>query len=146
MKIVLNFYGEPDHTEKELADILKTTRTHGTTGLQMKEGAEALGFKAEVIDECSFEDIENWLKKGVPVIVNWFTRGRDDYDPEVLVSEGHYSVVCGLDDEHIYFQDPEIGGMRKITRDGFMQVWFDFEGDVITPENLTPRRLIAIYK
>ena len=44
------------------------------------------------------------------------------------VSDGHYSVVCGLDDKNIYLQDPEIGSMRKLDREDFMTVWFDFTG------------------
>lgn len=80
----------------------------------------------------------------MPVIVDWFTRGRQDYtDSEV--ADGHYSVVIGLDDEHIYLQDPEIGGERKIKRDDFMKVWFDFTGHQIEANELIVRQLIAIY-
>ncbi len=146
LKIILNYYGGPDYTEDQLATILKTTQTHGTWGKDLKTGAEEIGFKAELKDEATFEDIEEWLKKGVPPIVNWFTPGRTDYHADLLYPEGHYSVVSGLDEKYIYLQDPEIGGMRKIPRDTFMGIWFDYEGGLMTRETLTPRRLIAIYK
>ena len=107
--------------------------------------AKSLGFKVEIKNESSFEDIEEWLKKGVPVIVDWFTRGRQDYD-DSEVSDGHYSVVYGLDDENIYLQDPETGGERKIARDDFMRVWFDFTGFYLKPEELIIRQIIAVYR
>jgi predicted double-glycine peptidase len=84
-------------------------------------------------------------EKKVPVIVNWFTRGRIDY-PEEDVPDGHYSVVVGLDEEFIYLQDPEIGKLRKIEREDFMKVWFDFKGKYIDPNELIVRQLIAIEK
>lgn len=146
VKIVLNYYGGPNYTEDELAVKLKTTQTHGTSGKDMKTGAEAMGLKVDLKDEATFKDIEGWLKRGVPPIVNWFTPGRTDYHPDKSYPEGHYSVVCGLDETYIYLQDPEIGGMRKIPRDTFMGIWFDCEGELMTKETLTPRRLIAIYK
>ena len=56
------------------------------------------------------------------------------------------SIVSGLDDQYIYLQDPEIGMLRKIKRDDFMRVWFDFEGEYLEPEELIVRQLIAIHK
>lgn len=76
--------------------------------------------------------------------MNWFTRGRSDY-PDSAVADGHYSVVAGLDEDYIYLQDPEIGDIRKFTRDDFMRVWFDFIGETIQPNELIIRQLIAIH-
>ncbi|MEK9195428.1 MAG: papain-like cysteine protease family protein, partial [Patescibacteria group bacterium] len=94
----------------------------------------------------TLDDIRRWLDKKVPVIVNWFTRGRMDYD-DSEVPDGHLSVVVGLDDEYIYLQDPEIGVLRKISRDDFMKVWFDFKGEYIEDwDDMIIRQLIAVYK
>jgi predicted double-glycine peptidase len=117
----------------------------GTDDQGIKKAAEELGFNVEIKNNSTFEDIQHWLDKKVPVIVNWFTRGRADYkDSEV--ADGHYSVVVGLDEEFIYLQDPEIGKLRKIEKDDFMKVWFDFTGKYIEPEELIIRQLIAIEK
>ena len=89
--------------------------------------------------------MQSWLKKGTPVIVDWFTRGRNDY-PESETADGHYSVVAGLDNKFIYLQDPEIGKMRKIKRYDFMRVWFDFTGDYIKSGELIIRQIIVIHK
>ena len=62
------------------------------------------------------------------------------------MADGHYSVVVGLDDNFIYLQDPETGGLREISRDDFVKVWFDFSGEYIKADELIVRQLIAIYR
>ena len=144
LKIVLGYYGV-DKSEKELAVLCGTDSVLGTDDKSIKKGGEVLGFQVEIQNESSFGDIEKWLDKDVPVIVDWFTRGRDDYS-ESDVADGHYSVVCGLDDEYIYLQDPEIGDIRKIQKDDFMSVWFDFVGENIKSDELIIRQIIAVYR
>ena len=144
LKIVLEYYGI-NKSEDELAKIAGHKKSLGIDDKGIKKVAEKLGLKVIIKNNSSFVDIERWLKKGVPVIVNWFTRGRNDY-PESETADGHYSVVMGLDDEFIYLQDPELGAMRKINRDDFMRVWFDFKGEFLKPNELIIRQIIAIYK
>lgn len=144
LKIVLGYYGV-NKSENELVKMATIVKGIGWCDKDIARVAESLGFKVEIKNESSFDDIENWLKKDVPVIVDWFTRGRQDYDNSE-VADGHYSVVCGLDDEYVYLQDPEIGGERKIAREDFMKVWFDFTGYYLKPEDLIIRQLIAVYK
>jgi hypothetical protein len=144
MKIVLGYFGI-DKSEDELAAMMGWSKNLGVDDNGFKKAAEYLGFKAEIKNENTFKDIEYWLKKRVPVVVDWFTRGRTDYT-DSDVSDGHYSVVMGLDDKNIYLQDPEIGGMRTINREDFMRVWFDFTGEYIKPDELIIRQIIAIYK
>lgn len=144
LKMVLAYYGL-EHTEEELAKLANTDPDLGTTDEGIKKAAESLGFVAEIKNNSTFEDIQTWLNKKVPVIVNWFTRGRIDY-PESDVPDGHLSVVVGLDDDYIYLQDPEIGKLRKITRNDFMKVWFDFTGAYINSwDEMIIRQLIVIY-
>ena len=144
LKIVLAYYGT-EKSEKELAKLCETKQDLGTDDQAIKKAAESLGFKVKIKNKASFRDVESWLNKNVPVIVNWFTRGRTDYTDED-VSDGHYSVVSGLDNEHIYLQDPETGRMRKIEKEDFMTVWFDFTGKYINPKELIIRQIIAIYR
>ncbi|MBU3934862.1 C39 family peptidase [Patescibacteria group bacterium] len=144
LKIVLEYYGV-NKSEEELAKLAGHRKGLGIDDKGIKIAAEKLGFKVKIKSNSSFKDIERWLKKDVPVIVDWFTRGRCDYD-DSEVADGHYSVVFSLDDEHIYLQDPEIGGERKIKREDFMRVWFDFEGKYLKPDELIVRQIIAIYK
>lgn len=145
LKMVLGYYGV-EKTEKELAELCGTDSNVGTSDKGLKRAAEGLGFTVEIKNNSTFDDIRRWLDKKVPVIVNWFTRGRIDYEIEE-VPDGHLSVVVGLDDEYIYLQDPEIGALRKISRDDFMKVWFDFKGEYIKSwDEMIIRQLIAVYK
>jgi len=142
--MVFDYYGI-EKSEAEIAKLCGVAEGLGADEKGIKQAAEGLGLKVEIKNNSAFEDIQYWLDKKVPVIVNWFTRGRADYD-DSEVADGHYSPVIGLDDEYIYIQDPEIGKLRKINRDDFMQVWFDFTGKYIDPKELIIRQLIAIYK
>jgi predicted double-glycine peptidase len=144
LKIVLDYYGIKK-TEKELAKMAGWNKDLGVSDRGIKKAAKALGFKVGIKNNSSYSDIQNWLNKGVPVIVNWFTRGRKDYT-DSDVPDGHYSVVVGLDDKFIYLQDSEIGKTRKLDREDFMRVWFDFKGEHIKSNELIIRQIIAIYK
>ncbi|MEK7510052.1 MAG: cysteine peptidase family C39 domain-containing protein [Patescibacteria group bacterium] len=144
LKIVLDYYGL-NKSEKELAKLVGTTRRLGTDERGLTRAARQLGFKVIVKNNSSFGDIEKWLHRGVPPIVDWFTRGRADYS-DSDIADGHYSVACGIDSQYIYLQDPEIGGIRKIEKNDFKRVWFDFRGEFIDPSELIIRQLIAIYK
>ena len=144
LKIVLDYY-DIEKSEKELAKLCRHNKNLGVDDEKIKRVAGSLGFKVKIKNSSNFKDIENWLDKKVPVIVNWFTKGRQEYS-ESEVSDGHYSVVAGLDEKYIYLQDPEIGKIRKIKRDDFMRVWFDFKGKYIKVDELIVRQIIAIYK
>jgi predicted double-glycine peptidase len=144
LKILLSYYGI-NKTEGELAKMAGWNKELGINDEGIKNTAIALGFKLKIKNNSSFKDIETWLEKGIPVIVDWFTRGRSDYS-DSETADGHYSVVMGLDDKFIYLQDPEIGKMRKIKRYDFMRVWFDFKGDYLKPKELVIRQIIVVYK
>ena len=144
LKIVLAYYGI-EKSEQELADLAEVIPGIGIDDQTIVKVIQALGLQAEIKNESSFDDIEQALKAGKPVIVDWFTRGRSEYSHSE-VADGHYSVVCGLDDDFIYLQDPEIGGIRKIARDDFMKVWFDFKGAYLKIEELIMRQAIVVSK
>lgn len=144
LKIVLDYYGV-NESEEELAKMAGHKKGLGIDDKGIKRVAGKLGLKVKIKNDSSFKDIENWLKEDVPVIVDWFTKGRTDYG-DSSTADGHYSVVMGLDDEFIYLQDPELGAMRKITRNDFMRAWFDFKGEYMKPNELIIRQIIAIYK
>lgn len=144
LKMVLEYFGE-SRSEEEIAQRCRRDSELGTNDAALAKAARSYGFDVVIKNNSNFTNLKQWLKKGVPVIVNWFTRGRSDYgDSEV--PDGHYSVVVGLDEKNIYLQDPEIGALRKIEREDFLRVWFDFTGRYIRPNQLIIRQIIAIYK
>src|SRR3990167_2466687 len=134
LKIVLDYYGVRK-SEKELFKMCHTNKELGTTAKNLKKTAESLGFKVKIKNKSAFSDIKYWLDKKVPVIVDWFTRGRNDYS-DSDIADGHYSVVVGLDNKFIYLQDPELGRIRKLKKEDFMVVWFDFKSKYINSKEL----------
>ena len=144
LKMVLDYYGV-EKSEEELVLLCDSSPKLGTSAENIKAAAESLGFKVKIKTESNFEDIQHWLDKKVPPIVDWFTRGGDGYT-DSDIADGHYSVVVGLDETYIYLQDPEIARVRKIKKEDFLTVWFDFKGKYIKPDELVIRQIIAIYK
>jgi ABC-type bacteriocin/lantibiotic exporter with double-glycine peptidase domain len=145
LKMVLDFWGVAK-SEEEVAVACRRDPDLGTDDESLKTAAESYGFEVEIENGASFDSVRKWLDQGVPPIVDWFTRGRSDYGDDA-VPDGHYSVVVGLDDTHIYLQDPEIGGLRTLARDDFMRVWFDFTPAFITSwDDMIVRQLIAVYR
>jgi predicted double-glycine peptidase len=144
LKMVLAYYG----VEKEEAELVRMCRTDprvGTDDDGIRRAAEALGFVVKIKNESSIADVEKYLRRGIPLLVNWFSRGRPDYGLSE-VADGHYSVVVGLDKEHIYLQDPEIGRLRTLGIPDFLRVWFDFKGEQVESwSDMIVRQLIAVY-
>ncbi len=145
IKMVLDFYGI-EKTEAEVAALSNKDPDLGICDRDIKRVLESFGLKVEIKSFASFEDIQAALNRKIPVIVNWMTRGRYNYDEDV-VAEGHYSVVCGLDEINIYLQDPEVGRMRTIPKNDFIRVWFDFTSDHIEKwDDMVIRQIITVYK
>jgi ABC-type bacteriocin/lantibiotic exporter with double-glycine peptidase domain len=157
IKMVLGFYGH-DVEESEIAKLCNHTYELGTDDVHMKQACESLGYQVHLQNLSTFDDINHWLKQGIPVIVDWFAGVRLD-DSEVSedfiyktelstdigVPNGHSSVVVGLDDGFIYLIDPEIADYRKIRREDFMRVWFDFRNPYIMNwEEMILRQIFVI--
>ncbi|OGF19105.1 hypothetical protein A3G56_03395 [Candidatus Falkowbacteria bacterium RIFCSPLOWO2_12_FULL_45_10] len=143
LKIILGYYGLAK-TEKEIAKLSGWNKELGVNSQGIRRAAQKFGFKVIVKNNSDFADIKKWLEKNTPVIADWFTRGRSDYG-DSDIAEGHYSVVCGLDARYVYLQDPEIGRIRKLSREDFKKAWFDFSGKYISRKNLIIRQIIVIY-
>lgn len=143
IKMILSYYGI-EASEDEICERCGHTYELGCTNVQMVEALESYGLISFIEENSSFEEIEHWLSQGYPVIVDWFSPG-DPLDPTPEMPNGHASVVVDLDIENITLIDPEIGGLRKIKREEFMRVWFDWVDDLYLTAN-TPilLRLIIV--
>lgn len=120
IKMVLEFYGIKK-TESELAKIAGTSKRTGTEVPQVGKTFEYFGLKTKTKTNATYADLLKYFKKGIPVIVGWYSRGKRE-DSNNTIADGHYSVVIGLDKKFIYLQDPEIGKMRKLKKEDFLVV------------------------
>ncbi len=134
LKMVLSSYGI-NKSEKYLAKLTKTSRTKGCYEKNIVEASEKLGLKGYVKQNSSIKEIEQLVKKKIPVIVNWFS-------PE----EGsHYSVIVGFEKDKIILADPHFGEIKKYKINWFEDRWFDFIGPA-SRNNLLVKEVIVIYK
>lgn len=129
-------------SEARVAQACRTSHTSGTTGQNLVAAARKLGFIAEIVDDANFRVIERWLRRGVPVIVDWMSIG---FRGAARVATGHYSVVSGLTANDIILEDPAIGRKRRLPRAVFLTLWYDFK--FLSPrsdEDLVMRRMVVV--
>ena len=145
VKMVLDYYGIIA-SEDEVAKSCNHTFERGCSNEDMKTALEKYGLSVEIKQDNSFDDVSSWVKKKVPVIVDWFTGGiapslRD-------FPNGHASVVVGIDANNIHIIDPENGKVRSIKKKDFIRVWFDWKNNNQTPnkESLLLRLMIIATK
>jgi len=145
IKMVLEFYGIKK-TEAELAKIAGTTKKTGTEIPQLGKTFEHFGLKTKIKINATYADLLKYFRKGTPVIVGWYSRGKTE-DSDNTIADGHYSVVIGLDKKFIYLQDPEIGKIRKLKKENFLIVWLDYYGEYPkTKRDIFLRPIIVAYK
>lgn len=135
LKMVLDFFGI-EKSEAEIGKICKVSEESGMAIPGFRRAAREFGFNLFFKNNADFKDISGFLCKKIPVIVDWFS-----------VDGGHYSVVAGLDKKNIYLADPEFRKIKKMSRDTFKRVWFDFPGPYLkSKKDVIIRRIIVLYK
>ena len=135
LKMVLEYFGI-HKSERELARLTGATREKGVEASGLVQAARILGCNTRIKNNATFADIRVYLKRKIPIIVDWFS-----------VDDGHYSVVVGMNQRKIYLQDPEIARVRAMNLLTFKRLWFDFPHNHLrSKRDLIIRRLIAIYR
>lgn len=139
LKMVADYY-DIKKSERQLARLSGCTLASGTTGEGLLGCGKKIGLKGFIKDFADIKDIRYYvIKKKFPIIVNWFS--------QTGVSDGHYSVVVHIDNEKIYFVDPEFGEIRSHNINDFKRIWFDFDVPFLrSKKDLIIRRMIVLYK
>jgi len=132
LKMVFDYYGV-SVSERKIAKVAGATREKGTTKEGLIKAAKHFGFKVFLKENSTFYDLRYFVKKKIPVIVDWF-----------LEDEGHYSVVVGLNRKNITLMDPTLKRERKISTEKFLRIWFDFPGKFIKKPNDLILRLMLV--
>jgi predicted double-glycine peptidase len=137
LRIVLAYYGIAASEEK-LAKLSHATESRGTTAEGMIKAAKSFNLQVLLKDNSSIADLNYFVKRKIPVIVDWFY--EDD---------GHYSVVSRLDGKRIFLVSPssKVSEAKELEMpvEKFMRVWFDFPGSLIRrKKDLVLRRMIVL--
>ena len=89
---------------KELEDIFETSWL-GNTCEELASGVGKLGFFSEVVENFTLESLKETLNRGIPIIAL--------LDPAVLYGGlqgfGHFVIIIGLEQNVIYYHDPDMG-------------------------------------
>lgn len=105
---VLEYWGKFDGGEDKLVKKLKTD-SNGTEPEDISRVSKELGLKCKVEYNFTIEKLRKELESGKTVIVGfqaWPKKNIQSYKD--VFSEGHYAVVCGMDNSNIYFMDPSV--------------------------------------
>ncbi len=113
---VLKYFGlGKGNNEMYLANLMKTSTETGTRFWNLAEVLNQRGLSAVVYTGLSIADLRNALRKNQAVIINF------DYDG------GHYVVLAGMDNTHVYFMDPwyTFSTYQKWEIPHFEAQWYD---------------------
>lgn len=139
LKMVFDYYGV-SVSEKEIAKLAGASKEKGTSIEGLIKAAKHFGFQVFLKKKSSLDDLRYFIKRKIPVIVDWF-----------FEDEGHYSVVVDIDKKNIVLMDPTLRKIliyirrRKMSLEKFLRVWFDFPGNYIRePKDLILRLILVI--
>jgi ABC-type bacteriocin/lantibiotic exporter with double-glycine peptidase domain len=113
LQMVLEFYGV-HYTECELTELLNTNADIGTEHHDMIATVQKTGLYCYVNTQSSLAEIRFLLECKVPVIVQFV---------EIAEDEDHYSVIVGMNDTYIIFNDPWNGKHVKLPHAVFLHRW-----------------------
>ena len=102
------------YSQSELATLLGTTESEGTSHSQMFNGGIKLGLEPTQVRDINIDVLKEVLPE-YHVVVNWM----EDLTPD----GGHYSVLKDIRDGKVYLQDNEM------EIEEFDKRWYDFEAD-----------------
>lgn len=124
VRAVLLYYGVVV-SEADLIVAMGTNAKDGTAPHRIVRCLWDFGFQLRA-GRMDIPEVESWLRLGVPVILDlqaWADDPTVDY--ATSLTEGHYVVALGYDDEFVYFSDPAVGEKVKLTRAELEARWHD---------------------
>jgi predicted double-glycine peptidase len=131
LRAVLSYWGR-EVDEAQLMQLLHTNSEIGTNPEDIASGARFLGFDAEVIEDLTLDQVEQFTADGSPVIALaqvWLSEQEPERPLEDVWDNGHYVVVLGVDRDFVYFQDPFIQMSKAfVPRNTFEDHWHQVMG------------------
>ena len=130
LQAVLAYWKAYDGRESALYPILGTTEANGTPPEGLVAGARHFGLEARLKEGCELADLRAALAEGETVILNlqaWREAPSRALAWKDVWEEGHYVVLVGLDDTHLYAMDPSVtAGYAYLPLAEFVDRWHDY--------------------
>lgn len=113
LQMVFGYFGHP-LTQKMLAEHMGAHPKTGTPNEALERCVSAQGFFSYTKTDATNEDLRDFLKQELPVIVNFIEPSHD---------EGHFAVVTKLTRRTITLNDPWNGKNYRLPWKEFVQRW-----------------------
>jgi ATP-binding cassette, subfamily B, bacterial len=112
--------------------IMKVSKCNkdGMSNQDMVNALKKLGFRVNASSRNSWQDLRRNYERGIPSIVAWMLHGYI----------AHFSIVVKVTGEHIVLADPDNGERRRMRKNVFMRLWFDYDG------NFFPKKAKDIHR
>ena len=131
LRSVLSYWGK-DVDEAELMRLLGTNAEVGTFPDDIVRGARDLGFEAELRENLTLDEVQQFTTNGSPMIAlaQLWRSQRDLSKPAAEEwDNGHYIVVLGVDESYVYYQDPYLRMCKAfVPRKMFEEHWHQVMG------------------
>ncbi len=110
----------PEMDAAKIQELLYSPRQRGIPASAMEKYFQQQGYRAFAF-RGEWSDLQRHLQQGRPLIVCLKANGER--------GPLHYSVVVGLDAgrEYIFLNDPAVGKMLRVSREGFQSEWDSVE-------------------
>ncbi len=90
---------------------------NGMSNDDLVQALKKLGFSVSARSRNSWKDLRENYRKRLPTIIAWMMHGYI----------GHFSVVVEVGKNHVRLADPDNGRHRKLPKEVFMRLWFDYD-------------------
>lgn len=126
--MALKYFGV-DQDEVSLTILCRTTLA-GTALAEVVEAAERLGFQGEWKIGAKIADLRAALKRGTPIMT--VVDARILHGIEMPKPVGHMIVISSMDDNMIFYHDPEMGPDQIVSQSIFKTSWENLRSRMIT--------------
>jgi predicted double-glycine peptidase len=131
LRSVLSYWGR-DVDEAELMRLLGTNPEVGTFPEEIVFGARTLGFDAELRENLTLDEVQQFTANGNPMIaLSQVWRSQRDVSKPANEEwdNGHYIVVLRVDENYVYYQDPYLRMCKAfVPRNLFEEHWHQVMG------------------
>lgn len=118
LQMILKHFGIVE-SERNLIKDLEIDHEDGMSHGPLITKIESLGLHYHIGKEANLGDVESFVEKGQPVLVEYI---------EPSNNEGHYAVMIGHDRGHVTLNDPWNGEHFKLKKSDFVKRWHDESG------------------
>ncbi|MEK7620631.1 MAG: cysteine peptidase family C39 domain-containing protein [Patescibacteria group bacterium] len=98
-----------------LVTLCETTVKTGTRRRALERTMRHFGFQVHAKPDAHLNDVQKWIEKGVPVIINF-----REWDEDI----SHYAVIVGMTKTQVVLHDPSHGSDIKISHEEFTSRWY----------------------